>query len=374
MRSSRPSLRRTMLLSAVVTLSLFSAAALAQGNNNQPSSNAPAPTSSGNAPSSAASSGAASSSNRPASSSSAAQSTAAQSSTTPPPRVSSMTAGAPPSLSGGMPKATNTRAEIPDYPAASVPPTYHAPFMRHSTLPQGTVFICVGAILGAFGVAVLVWRGIIACLLHRSVERAAQAQHTANDKASFPPPPAPFYKSTERDSSPHLVGTVGRGQRRTNRGPIPSSTPSQTNLFFSPTAGNANNSSTMLGTAASRDSRFLPSGFYAAGTSSPGAGHGRDISMTNLRPDSRGYTRTMATTPPESPALGPRTPGTMPRAGNMSTSSINLAAQLNRPPSSRAPSAYLDDLLDDQPHLFPPGGPPSAHQNRNSSASQLGRY
>src|SRR5690606_38174150 len=65
---------------------------------------------------------------------------------------------------------------IPTYPAASVPPTYHAPFMQHSRAPDGTVFIAVGAILGAFGLAILLWRVIVGLLLHRSVERAAMAQ------------------------------------------------------------------------------------------------------------------------------------------------------------------------------------------------------
>lgn len=371
MRASRPSLRRVVMLSTVVTLSIFSASALAQDNNNDNKSGDNPPASSANTP--AASSGnnrpsstgaAASTTNRPASS-------AAPSSSGAPPRIdtTSSAAGNLPKPSN-MPTATKTNDQIPEYPAASVPPTQNAPFMRHSTLPEGTVFICVGAILGAFGLAVLLWRGIVACLLHRSVERAALAQHAANDKASFPPPPAPFYKTEGRDSSPHLAGTAGRGQRRTTRGPIPSATPSQTNLFFSPTAGNANNAG--MGTASTRDSRFLPSGFYAAGTSSPAnGGHGHSISLSNLRPDSRGYSRAMGTTPPDSPALQPRT-GPMPRSGNLSTSSVNLNV-LNRPGSSRAPSAYLDDLLDEQPHLFPPGGPPSTHQSRHSGVSQMRR-
>lgn len=60
-------------------------------------------------------------------------------------------------------------------------------------------------------------------------------------------------------------------------------------------------------------------------------------------------------TPPESPNVGPvmgmatRTPPS--RA--FSSSSVN---QLNRPESGRAPSAFLDDLLGDNPQAFPPPG------------------
>jgi hypothetical protein len=257
---------------------------------------------------------------------------------------------------------------IPEYPAPTIPPTHNAPFMNHSTLPDGTVFIAVGAILGAFGLAILLWRGIVACLLHRSVERAAMAQHAANngrgpgDKnaASFPAPPAQFYKYIERESSPSLAGAGVGGStgRRTHRGPTPSATPSQTNLFFSPTA--AGSASGMGGS--NRDSaRFLPSGFYAA--ASPGGhGHGNSISMSTLRPSSRGRGGQLGPSPPDSPAMGPRIV-----SRNFSSSSLNL----NRPPSAgaRAPSAYLDDLLDEQPGQFRPsaGSPtPQGHGSQRS--------
>lgn len=244
---------------------------------------------------------------------------------------------------------------IPTYPAAAVPPTINAPFMKHSSAPDGTVFIAVGAILGAFGVALLLWRVISGILLHRSVERAAMAQHDVNSKTGFPAPPAPFYKYTDHGSTMSLGGSAaGRGVRRTNRGPTPSNNPSQSNLFFSPTAANP-------GTAGNRGSSFLPSGFYAAGSGSPGPqGHGHSISLTNLRPDSRGHganasRNTLNPSPPESP-------GVMGRR-DISSSSLNL----NRPPSQRAPSAYLDDLLADDPSALPPPHMPPGQGVRHPS-------
>ncbi|KAM0435261.1 hypothetical protein ACHAPT_003355 [Fusarium lateritium] len=252
----------------------------------------------------------------------------------------------------GMPTLTKLKP-IPTYPAATVPPTKNAPFMQHSSAPDGTIFIAVGAILGALGAAILLWRLIVGILLHRSVERAAKAQHDANAKQGFPAPPAPFYKYTDTGSTMSL--SAGRGVRRTTRGPVLSSTPSASNLFFSPTAAASGNG------AGNRGSAFLPSGFYAAGTSSPGGGsHEHSISLTNLRPDSRGQfgnpsRHTLNVTPPESPSVNTRR--------EISSSSVNL----NRPPSQRAPSAFLEDLLADDPSSLPPPQMPASSGGRHSS-------
>ncbi|EEU44329.1 uncharacterized protein NECHADRAFT_101608 [Fusarium vanettenii 77-13-4] len=258
------------------------------------------------------------------------------------------------SVETGLPTLTKVKA-IPTYPAATVPPTSNAPFMQHSSAPDGTVFIAVGAILGALGAAILLWRLIVGILLHRSVERAAKAQHDANAKQGFPAPPAPFYKYTDTGSTMSL--SAGRGVRRTTRGPVLSSTPSASNLFFSPTAAATGN-----GGAGNRGSAFLPSGFYAAGTSSPGGSHEHSISLTNLRPDSRGQfgnpsRHTLNITPPESPAVNPRR--------DISNSSLNL----NRPPSQRAPSAFLDDLLADDPSSLPPPQMPASSGRHSSYGS-----
>ncbi|KAI0019609.1 hypothetical protein F4780DRAFT_432529 [Xylariomycetidae sp. FL0641] len=269
------------------------------------------------------------------------------------------------SETGDLPGITSAEGDLPplptlagsySYPAPTVPPTKNAPYMQPSSMPEGTVFIAVGAILGFFGAAVLLWRAIVACLLHRNVKRAALAQHMANDKAAYPAPTTtPFYKYTDQASASSLGNNLasGIGARRTSRAPIPS-VASQSNLFFSPTAPGAS------GTGSNRESRFLPSGFYAAGAGAPPQGHDPNaISMTNLRPDSHGLAQPLRYSPPDSPNLTPNmTPNMTPQANprrpmarrNMSTSTLNL----NRPASQRAPSAYLDDLLADNPEQFPP--------------------
>lgn len=235
---------------------------------------------------------------------------------------------------------------IPTYPPPSVPPTQDAPFMQRSNLPDGTVFIAVGAILGAFGLAILLWRSIVSLLLHRSVKRAAMAQPTTNSKTGFPAPPAPFYKYTDQDSSmslpPGAGSAAGRGVRRTNRGPIPSATPSHSNLFFSPTA---------INTVGPRASTYMPSGYYASGSGSPAGNQPYAIGLQNLRPDSRGHyanasRHTLSGSPPDSPQYQVRRD-----VNNTSTSSLNVNSVA---PGQRAPSAYLEDLLADDPAALPP--------------------
>ncbi|KUI60258.1 Pheromone-regulated membrane protein 5 [Cytospora mali] len=376
MRRSRLSLKRSLLLSTLFPLSLFTAGVLA----------APATTDAATTTDSAATTDATTGTDamptESATSTSADESTATSAATTSAATTSAATTSAAtteatssgssdmPSLStsdsstnSDMPTLSTTSAadtSIPTYPAPTVPPT-NAPYMQTSNLPDGTVFICVGAILGAFALALVLWRAIIACLLHRSVERAAMAQHLANDKATFPAPPGPLYKYSDHDSSQNI--SSGRGVRRTSRGPVLSGTPSQSNLFFSPTAGATNRDSvyrdepTHTRNPSHRDSRFLPAGFYAAGAGAPQHtdAHGQSISMTNLRPDSRGHALS-GQSPPESPAFGPQR-----TRNNLSTSSVNLHGT-----TGRAPSAFLDDLLDDHPEMFPPSAAthePRTHAN-----------
>ncbi|KAI9149229.1 hypothetical protein HJFPF1_11278 [Paramyrothecium foliicola] len=264
----------------------------------------------------------------------------------------------------GFPSLTR-QIGIPTYPPPAVPPVGDAPFMQQSTLPDGTVFIAVGAILGAFGVAILLWRFIVSCMLHRSVQRATMAQHDANNKASFPAPPAPFYKYTDQGSTMSLSAAAatgtGRAVRRSTRGPTPSSNPSQSNLFFSPTAAQNNPN------GGNRASAFLPSGFYAAGSGSPAPNHGHSISLTNLRPDSRGhYANASRGTLNASPPGTPNFPA--PRR-DMSASSINLHTP---PGQERAPSAYLEDLLADDPGSLPPPVMPGSGNSRHSAHLRTG--
>lgn len=254
----------------------------------------------------------------------------------------------------GLPKLAQD-----NYPAPTVPPTADAPFMQKSSLPDGTVFICVGAALGFFGVLVLAWRGLVAWSLHRSVKRAAIAQSSkysrvgdpkANNGKSTGPYFSPVPGSTL--SLDHLAAS-GKGGGKT-------SSSAHGSLFFSPTAG------TGMQAPGNRGSSYLPAGYYAAGNSAPGGGSGMThvggggIGLSNLAPQNHRYSRARSTgpSPPGSPSLPPSR-GADSTLGRLNTTGLTMHASnsslnLSAPPQGRAPSAYLEDLFENHPGTPPP--------------------
>jgi len=254
-----------------------------------------------------------------------------------------------------LPKNLPTLAGAFVVVAPSVPPTADAPFMRASNLPEGTVFIVVGAILGFLAMSVLLWRMLVAWSLHRSVKRAALQQSGSQEKPLFRSPVTPFYKYKDHESSPNLGVINKKGQsnteKRLSRPPTTgaAAAASNTSLFFSPTAGAAAGG---INTAGNRGSNYLPAGYYAAGASQPGNGQGmahlgnqNSISMSNLLPRDR-YERASSygPSPPGSPDMRPRGGS---HGASRSTLNLNQA-----PGSQRAPSVFLDELFDGE------GAPP----------------
>lgn len=255
----------------------------------------------------------------------------------------------------GLPKLSGAYS----YPPATVPPTQNAPYMQVSSMPEGTVFIAVGAILGFAALMTLAWRGLIAWSLHRSVKRAALQQQLADNKAQFPIV-APMYKYSDREST---ISLGHRGKKTPRPSTAGHAAAASQSLFFSPTAGAAGAGAGGISHAGNRGSNYLPAGYYAAGASAPGGGGGmttigtgsrENINMSNLRPQSQGYSQSRIS-PPDSPAMYAQ----QHRAGNMSTSTLDLNpnAVNARTTAPRAPSAYFDDLLDESS-----GAPrPSSH-------------
>lgn len=287
--------------------------------------------------------------------------------------------------SGGLidaPKITSTSTSTGiSIPTAQVPPTANAPYMQQSKLPAGTVFIAVGAVLGAFFLAVLLWRGLTVWALKRNMRRAAERVKTGGNAAgdtkqllNFRRPEVPMggYREGTRDSMLSL-GRMPGGSRTPGRAGRPQTASSAqghaSTLFFSPTAQSAG------GMQSNRGSTYLPSGYYAAGSAAPGNGAGithlagnSNISLSKLGgPPTQGYARArslVGETPPDSPShraagdrLAPEGTG-----GNFSTSTLDL----NQRTTGRAPSAYLEDLFDEAGAT--PGNYPlndSRHPNYN---------
>ena len=274
-------------------------------------------------------------------------------------------------------------------PDQKVPDTAGAAFMQKSDLPDGTVFICVGAILAFFGAAVLAWRGLVAWSLHRSVKRAATAQNLADMKSmsALPGKKRGMYNVVGASSTMSLdhlnAAPIGKSSK-TFAGP-PGSTPqrSASTLFFSPTAGGA---AGMRDSTVNRSSTYLPAGYYQSGNTAPAAGSpqtyvgGQNPNNLSALSLSTPGNRFSGISPPESPSLPPSrggysrappsrdglsvynrnsvatlgTPGNT-RSGvysshndgnNMSQLSLNVPGGTTVP-GGRAPSAYLDDLFEE---------------------------
>ncbi|KAF3481798.1 uncharacterized protein GIQ15_04557 [Arthroderma uncinatum] len=269
----------------------------------------------------------------------------------------STSASSSPTSSISLPDMTNNGPSISlpsltgvgQIPTAIIPPKKGAPYLQHSNLPEGTVFIGVGAGLGAIFLAVFAWRALVAWSINRSVRRAATTPHQSDAAATALLNPSKRKSKAYRQSvgasmSLEKLNSGNAGNNRHSALPR-ASQPPNSSLFFSPTAGASN-----MHAAGNRGPGYLPAGYYAASGASPGAGPGlqhstSSIGLSPLGPQAQGYSRTRSTgpTPPDSPALSPT--GRRFEQGHPSTSSLNLTSA----PQGRAPSAYLEDLFENHP-------------------------
>jgi hypothetical protein len=271
-------------------------------------------------------------------------------------------------------------------PNMQIPDTAGAAFMQKSDLPDGTVFICVGAILAFLAAAVLAWRGLVAWSLHRSVERAAMAQNMADMKAmsAVPGKKRGMYNVVGANSTMSLdhLAAAPIGKSKTPKQAPSAQQPgaSASSLFFSPTAGGAAG----LQNANNRSSNYLPAGYYATGNAAPAqgspttyvGGH-QNLSASNLALPGNRFSHRSGISPPESPSMPPRgsygrappsrdglsmydrrSVATLGQPGNTASGiyghgGLDSASQLslNAPGGTtvaggRAPSAYLEDLFE----------------------------
>jgi len=235
-------------------------------------------------------------------------------------------------------------------PTMIVPWTQGAPFMAKSSLPEGTVFIAVGALLGAMGAAVLLWRGVVAWSLHRSVKKANEKlmmQSTGKlSKGGF------TQSSLALGSSNMSLDHLSASTRKITRTSMAPSVTAARNssLFFSPTAGAGQQTSGTYNSM-NRSSGMLPSGFYAApGAAAPGTAY---VGGNGTGRSTYGRTSQYNVSPPSSPGLPPSRGGGSSHGHGIynqpSTSSLNLHLPSHAHPGGRAPSANLDDLFGNDP-------------------------
>ncbi|EFR02378.1 hypothetical protein MGYG_05374 [Nannizzia gypsea CBS 118893] len=279
-----------------------------------------------------------------------------------PPLGTSTTESKPSTTKGSKPTTSATRSDssysgpgfslptltgVPQIPTATIPPKKGAPYLQHSNLPEGTVFIGVGAGLGLIFVAIFAWRALVAWSINRSVRRAATAHQTDAAAALLNPSKRKSKAYRQSRGGSMSLEKLNSGNTSSNRHSAlhRKSQPPNSSLFFSPTAGASN-----LHAVGNRASGYLPAGYYAASGAAPGSGSGfqnstSSIGLSPLGPQAQGYSRTrsIGPTPPDSPALSPTARRYEP--AHPSTSSVNLSS----PPQGRAPSAYLEDLFENHP-------------------------
>ncbi|KAL9603340.1 MAG: hypothetical protein Q9219_001202 [cf. Caloplaca sp. 3 TL-2023] len=254
--------------------------------------------------------------------------------------------------------ALKTSADVPSglptmkgqkAPTPTVPPTANAPYMQKSNLPEGTVFICVGAGLAFIGLVVLAWRGLVAWSLHRSVRKAATAQSNqysqlGDAKSKSKTPGTPFYSQGPGSTlSLDRLAASSKGGSKTHT--------ARSSLFFSPTAGSG------MQNPSNRASGYLPAGYYAAGNAAAGGGSpmthlGGENPMTGSGAHNNRYSRSRSAgpSPPGSPSL-PSSRGAEVAYGRPSTAGLSTQASastlnMSTAPEGRAPSAYLEDLFE----------------------------
>ncbi|KAK4500452.1 hypothetical protein PRZ48_008641 [Zasmidium cellare] len=198
-------------------------------------------------------------------------------------------------------------------PTMIVPYTANAPFMQKSTMPEGTVFIAVGAVLAFLGACVLLWRGLVAWSINRSVKRAALASLRGSDKGSSAwggggggAHKSAYYREYETGSSMSLDALTSAGKNiRSSHIPDEkrSSAAPPAGLFFSPTAQVSNRASS-VGGLDSRASGYLPAGYYASPSAAEPAG-GRNSTTIggSLAPYARHSAINPSPSPPGSPSL-----------------------------------------------------------------------
>lgn len=238
-------------------------------------------------------------------------------------------------------------------PELVIPYTAGAPFMQKSTLPEGTVFIVVGAVLAFLGACVLLWRAMIAWSINRSVRRSALASIRGSEKngsvwggGTYQPAKknGSFYHDPN-GSSMSLDNLTSAGKPikanpfRDHEDPRKSAQPTA-NLFFSPTAGARNSVVNLQSTpnwssaAGNRSSSHLPAGYYASPAAAPptsatlGNPH---LSASNINPYNRNSHYSMTSRADHSPPPTPYRNSS--RDGGAPPPAMGGAGL--RPPSSR---------------------------------------
>ncbi|KAK6428957.1 hypothetical protein LTR95_014895 [Oleoguttula sp. CCFEE 5521] len=269
-------------------------------------------------------------------------------------------------------------------PTLVIPYTAAAPFMQQSKLPEGTVFIVVGAVLAFMGACVLFWRGLVAWSINRSVRKSAMASIRGSEKDGRSWGGSTGYDAVagkrgkhgntsanryhDAGSSMSLDALTSTGKPVHSRHAEPSA-PGPEGLFFSPTAQarhtswGGDPSRPVVELNHQRSSTYLPAGYYAS-PSSHAPTHttlgGNAGDRTSLAPYARHAESPTSQNRASRQSRDMRDAGRGNRTSYMDVGARNsyldpasgqgLGARTSNSDmggSSRAPSAYFEDLLEE---------------------------
>ncbi|KAK3700133.1 hypothetical protein LTR37_016136 [Vermiconidia calcicola] len=263
-------------------------------------------------------------------------------------------------------------------PQLEIPYTGGAPFMQKSNLPEGTFFIAAGAVLAFLGACVLLWRGMVAWSINRSVKRTAMLA-SMGGSSEKPGRTTSSYWGGTSNGGYNRVATGGRNSVYKDIGAASSMSldnltsagkpvkspfrdsvaerPSSgaqppANLFFSPTARAASR-----GESAHRNSGYMPSGYYASPSAQAAGGQTNVNIGGNLAPGygNNRHSAISNPSPPSSPGLPPQSRGSTAAYRQSVASRDGL----------RAPSR--DGLTSNRNSYLAPGSRDGLTSNRNSS-------
>lgn len=267
-----------------------------------------------------------------------------------------------------MPTLSSTSSTAVATPTVTVPSNSNNPFMRQSSLPEGTVFIAVGAILGGIVVAIFAWHIALAFIHKRNLKKFTSTNQVYT--APFMDESKDFYSDTPGTAGAGTFGghayraggtnrkslVPGAGKDTENSASERTRSMINSGLFFSPTAevmnsvNHANQTNDSLTSSIStagvgiatnarssvpRASVYMPAGYYGgsqggAPSMMSGGRSVRHMSMTNA---------SMTGGPPPGGAGG--RPGSSARMSHLNVGGGGPEVR----ESVRAPSAYLDDFL-----------------------------
>ncbi|KAH9844503.1 vacuolar membrane protein [Teratosphaeria destructans] len=235
-------------------------------------------------------------------------------------------------------------------PTIVIPYTAGAPFMQKSSLPEGTVFIAVGACLAFLGACVLLWRGLVAWSVNRSVRRAALASlrgesekngtSTWGGSSGYGPLKDGLYKDAGSNMSLDALNKagkpIGKSHHFSGNEVKRESTP-PSGLFFSPTA----QAVTGAHTPGNRASVLLPAGYYASpAAQAAGGAQSTTIGGASLAPYAQRHSM-MNHSPPGSPGHTPQSRAST-GMNYRASSREHLGSSASRDGYSSARNSYMD--------------------------------